>query len=162
MARPSHALATTALSLTLLSTACFDSVEQPIAFNHSVHVEQLECGDCHKHFSTATYSGLPRLEVCVECHEEALTESPEEEKLLAYASKEEEIPWRNVYGVADHVFYSHRTHVVTAQIECETCHGDIGALTAPPPRPLVDQSMSWCLDCHEENSATTDCIHCHR
>lgn len=93
-------------------------------------------------------------------------ESDEKAKLAAYVESwkksGEDIPWRRIYDVPSHVYYSHRRHVTVAGIECATCHGDIGASTAPPRAPLNDISMAFCIACHEEQEVTTDCNACHR
>jgi len=142
---------------------CAGEVEQPLRFNHALHIElEIACDDCHPTARTSTRSGFPETDDCMLCHEEDETEPPDLRILAEYARTEQPIPWRRVYGLAEDVFYSHRRHVAVAQIECETCHGDIGALTAPPPWPLVEQSMDWCLECHERRGASLDCVHCHR
>jgi c(7)-type cytochrome triheme protein len=60
------------------------------------------------------------------------------------------------------VFFSHRRHVTVAKVECQTCHGAIGEATAPPGRPAVNQSMEWCISCHEKRQVSVDCNACHR
>lgn len=147
----------------LLLAACTDPVRQPLGFNHKKHTEaDVECSVCHQHFETAEFSGLPSTGLCMDCHEGETSTDSEAQKLLKYAANEENIPWQRVYDVPDHVFYSHRRHVVVAEIDCVVCHGAIAELTVPPAYPLVDQTMDWCLDCHAARGATTDCIHCHR
>jgi len=136
--------------------------DQPIAFNHKKHVDQgLGCDTCHQHFKTQTFSGMPDISVCLECHKDAITKSPEEEKIRQFAKKKEEIPWKRIYGEPDHVFYSHRRHVVLGKIECKTCHGNIGESEKPPTRPYVDMTMGWCMRCHKVRKASNDCLTCH-
>lgn len=153
-----------ALCPLLWVVGCTETIEQPIRFNHKLHVTEngLECGDCHQYFETHSFSGLPGKEVCLECHEEPQTDSKEEEKIREYAARDEEIPWKRLHLMPDHVNYSHRRHVKVAGLACETCHGAIAEATSPPTRPLVEQDMDWCLDCHEDKGATQDCIHCHK
>ncbi len=152
------------LAAALLAAGCSQPpIEQPISFNHNKHIEaDVECSECHQYFETSRFSGLPEIEVCTDCHEDDESESAGIKILLGYIERQENIPWKRVYDVADHVFYSHRRHVVSAGLPCAGCHGDIAALSAPPPHPLVDQTMAWCLDCHERSGQTTDCIQCHR
>ncbi len=76
-------------------------------------------------------------------------------------SVEEEIPWKRLYRVPPDVYFSHRRHVVLGEIECQTCHGDIGKSSMPPSRPLKI-SMKKCLKCHERRNVNNDCISCHR
>jgi hypothetical protein len=90
-----------------------------------------------------------------------MTESELEEMLLTYTNENRAIPWQRIYQVPDHVYFSHRRHVTLGKLECEKCHGNVRQLTAPPERPLIDQSMNWCMDCHEENSVSNDCLGCH-
>ena len=137
-------------------------VIQPIAFNHKAHMDSgLDCTMCHESVESSAVAGVPTNDTCMACHEGALTESPEEEKLLEYAARGEPVPWRRVYDVPDHVYFSHRRHVAVAGIECAECHGEVPSLVAPASRPLVEQRMDWCIGCHEAQGASTDCIHCH-
>jgi len=141
-----------------------ERASQPVAFNHALHVEDIgvECQECHLYFATSRHSGLPGLEVCMGCHEGGLTDSPEESKLLALHEAGETYPFRKLFRLPDHVNYSHRTHVVVAEIECEVCHGPIARSSEPPTAPLVRITMDGCLRCHLEQGARTDCTPCHR
>ncbi len=47
-------------------------------------------------------------------------------------------------------------------IECEVCHGLIGKTETPPPAPLNDITMDFCIDCHKREVVSVDCIGCHR
>ena len=140
------------------------AVAQPIEFNHRLHVDDvgLECATCHEYYATAQHSGLPALETCLICHEEAVTDSAEEQKLLELAKHNPQPVFRKLFRMPDHVYYSHREHVTIAGLECETCHGGVAATTAPPPTPLVRITMDTCVDCHARVDVKTDCTHCHR
>lgn len=139
-------------------------VSQPIAFNHRLHVEDVgsECTDCHLYAKTGVRATIPNLELCADCHEEAQTESPQEALLVEQIQANEPIRWRKVYWVPDHVFFSHRRHTAIASIECETCHGDVGAREEPVTRREVRLSMNQCMECHDEAGASNDCLLCHR
>jgi predicted CXXCH cytochrome family protein len=82
--------------------------------------------------------------------------------VTSYIESSEDIPWNRIYDVPGHVYFSHRRHVAVAGVECATCHGDIASSTTPPPAPLNDISMAFCIDCHEKEEVTTDCNACHR
>ena len=57
----------------------------------------------------------------------ALGEDEEEIKFVEeYVQKEKEVPWLVYTRQPDCVFFSHAAHVVMAQIDCKTCHGDVG------------------------------------
>lgn len=135
---------------------------QPIQFDHQKHVKTvgLECAACHEYFSTSDHSGLPSLAVCKGCHVEALTESLEEQKLLQLSDP---LPaFQKLFRLPDHARYSHRRHVVSGGLACETCHGAIAETTAPPASPLVRITMDTCTACHADRGVKTDCTHCHR
>ena len=137
-------------------------VVQPIAFSHEKHVGELEmeCTQCHEFVESGKHAGLPALTTCLDCHEEALTENPEELKIQTLAQDGENDVFRKLFRLADHAFYSHRAHVGGAGLPCETCHGAIAQSTAPPERPLIRISMGFCIDCHEKSGASTDCTRC--
>jgi hypothetical protein len=135
---------------------------QPILFNHKKHTEQgVECASCHRFFKTQTFSGMPTLSTCLECHKDPITENPEEEKIREFQKRGEEIPWKRLYREPDHVFFSHRRHVVLGKIDCQTCHGAIGQSEKPPSRPWVRMTMEWCMNCHGKKKVTNDCLACH-
>ncbi len=137
-------------------------VEQPISFNHKTHKEQgLECISCHQYVEEQTFAGLPRIEVCLECHEEPITDSPEEEKIRTFHKEGIPIQWISLYNQPDHVFFSHRRHIRLGQIDCRVCHGQFDETTTPPRRPLVTLTMDDCMDCHEERRESNDCLVCH-
>ena len=50
----------------------YSEKKQPIDFNHKLHVENVEdsCASCHFFREDGSFSGIPKLENCLECHEE--------------------------------------------------------------------------------------------
>lgn len=140
------------------------SVSQPISFNHRLHVEDLgiDCTDCHLYAETGVRATIPNIQVCADCHIEAQTESAEEAKLVELIGAEEPVAWQKVYWVPDHVYFSHRRHTTLAGIECETCHGAVGARETPVVRQEVRITMDFCMDCHYETETSNDCLLCHR
>jgi hypothetical protein len=148
----------------ILFSACRDHsvVVQPIQFNHKAHTEKgLSCSFCHQFVDRAAFAGIPRGEFCMTCHQGAITESPEEEKIREYAAKGMEIPWQRIYEAPGHVFFSHRRHVALGGIECAECHGPVGESTAPLKRPAVTIAMDTCMDCHAQRQVSNDCNACH-
>ncbi len=138
-------------------------VDQPLAFNHKLHVEEMgaECTDCHLYALSGARATIPNIEVCGDCHDEAQTDSPAEARLVEHVQTGEPIPWVKVTVVPDHVYFSHRRHAAIAEIECAVCHGEVGQLTEPVARPAVKITMDACMDCHDEAGASNDCIWCH-
>jgi hypothetical protein len=161
--------------LIVLAVACFCAgcsalplptgfLEQPLAFNHRLHVEDLgaDCTDCHLFAETGVRATIPNLDTCSACHEEAVSETDAEAKLLQFIQSETLIPWRKVYWVPDHVYFSHRRHTAIAGIGCEVCHGSVGEREQPVTRTIVSVSMDGCMECHEETGVSNDCIACHQ
>jgi len=140
------------------------ATRQPLAFNHNKHVEELglPCTTCHLYAKTGIRATIPNIEVCRMCHAAPLTESEEEAHLVEHIQAEEAIPWRKIYRVPEHVFFSHRRHTAVAGVECETCHGDVGSLAAPFSQQMVKITMERCMGCHWEVEASNDCMSCHR
>ncbi len=141
-------------------------VVQPIAFNHAVHLSgaDMQCIECHTGAESGRYAGLPRKAVCLDCHDidEEEGSHPEKTKLFAFDESDEEIPWRRVAVSAPHVFFSHRRHVSAAGLDCLVCHSEQPALTAPPSVARLVMTMTDCIDCHEKNQVSSDCLACHR
>ncbi len=161
-------LAAAGIVLVLFLFAASDSKEkniQPLAYNHKVHVEkaELKCTDCHLYAEQKASAAIPPLEVCQNCHsDQPLSGSPEEKKLLQYITEGKEIPWKRIYRVPNHVYFSHRRHVVGGEIECKVCHGDVAEFTEPVVSPAVPVTMENCMRCHKQRKITNDCLACHR
>lgn len=139
-------------------------VAQPIAFNHRAHVEEvgLPCEGCHEFVEKRQAASIPNRELCLDCHEEKITESPEADKIRQYERKGKAIPWVRITYLPDHVFFSHRRHVAFGKVECITCHGEMGMRERPPGRPLVRLAMETCMSCHQQRQVKNDCLTCHR
>jgi len=107
----------------------YSQKKQPVDFNHALHNGLVDngCESCHFFREDGTYSGVPKLAQCIECHEEANSEDPEEIKFVEeYVKKEREVPWLVYSRQPACVFFSHAAHVKTAKMDCVTCHGPIG------------------------------------
>jgi len=153
-----------ALLLAAFAAACTAEARQPIAYNHRVHVKDLEigCETCHATSRNGEVAGIPTLSTCADCHQQANGTSSEEKKVVEAVAAGRDITWARLYELPSHVFFTHRRHVTVAAIACERCHGDMGSQTRPPPRQLVALSMDRCLECHRERGASQDCDACHR
>ena len=142
-------------------------VVQPIAFNHSIHVNQadMECMACHTDAAIDVYAGLPGKDICLDCHdidEEQEDAHPEKAKLFAFVDSEGDIPWQRVALTKPDVFFSHRRHVSSAGLDCLECHPRQPTRTTPPSTAELVMSMDRCIECHEATGADTDCLACHR
>jgi len=110
----------------------YSKKKQPIDFNHSLHVDMVDegCESCHFFREDGSFSGVPELAQCIECHEEAQTDHPEEIKFVTqYVEKYREVPWLVYSRQPNCVFFSHAAHVRLAEMDCVTCHGPIGEST---------------------------------
>lgn len=148
----------------LWSTGISSDQPQPIEFNHNKHIDEIgmDCQECHTYVISSRKATLPGKQICLECHEEQLGESTEEEKLVALLQSDEQLNWQRVYVLPKHVYFSHFRHVTLGQINCQQCHGDMKLLTSPPSEPETDIiDMDYCIDCHSERQVNNDCLACH-
>ena len=107
----------------------YSQKRQPIDFNHALHNEQVEdgCESCHFFREDGTYSGVPKLAQCIDCHEEVNGEDPDEAIFVnEYVAKGREVPWLFYSRQPQNVFFSHAAHVKMGEMDCVTCHGHIG------------------------------------
>jgi len=136
---------------------------QPIAFNHQTHAENdIACVRCHQGVETQAEAGLPALSSCAVCHRRrAIPDHPEVLKFMELLEKREPLLWRkvNVMPESAMMHFKHNPHI-RAGVECSTCHGDVAQMAIA--RRVIDTAdMGWCLSCHEESGASTDCLTCH-
>lgn len=166
----------------------YSSTEQPIQFNHKIHMDEagMSCADCHPFRDDGTFAGIPPLAKCAECHEEPIGETPQEKAFVEeYVAKGREVPWLVYSRQPMNAYFSHVAHVTTGKFPCEECHGDHGATTSVPPyqvnrisgysravggaaiagRPVLPTEvmrMDTCSDCHEAHGRRSPCLECHK
>jgi Cytochrome c7 and related cytochrome c len=134
---------------------------QPIAFPHTIHAGRLglPCLYCHPSAAKSIHAGVPPLELCLSCHRSIATERPEIVKLRGYAESAGAVEWVRIHNLPPFVHFSHKRHVRRG-IDCFTCHGAVQTMTSVRQvRPLT---MGWCLSCHRDKGAPTDCATCHQ
>ena len=133
---------------------------QPIPFSHKLHVQFFpDCLDCHALSADGWTMGYPAQEKCMTCHATIKTDDPAIKRLAAIYSEKKPVPWVQIYKVPDYVYFSHRTHIKKAKLECENCHGPVrerDVLTKEKPT-----SMQSCINCHKEKGAPVGCRTCH-
>ena len=113
----------------------YSQKKQPIEFNHVLHNELVEdgCESCHFFREDGSYSGVPTLDQCIECHEEVNGEDPEEARFVnEYVANNREVPWLIYSRQPQNVFFSHAAHVKMGEMDCVTCHGHIGESESLP------------------------------
>jgi|GEM_PF-69334 len=107
----------------------YSQKQQPINFNHILHVEAVSdgCESCHFFRDDGSFSGIPKLEQCTGCHDEQQGQSDDEKMFVSeYVAKGLEVPWLVYARQPDCVFFSHAAHVKIGKMECAVCHGPIG------------------------------------
>ena len=153
----------------------YSQKQQPISFNHALHVEEVggECESCHFFRDDGSFSGVPKLAQCVGCHEEAMGDSEEEATFVEqYVWKQREVPWYVYSRQPDCVFFSHSAHVIGAKMDCVTCHGNIGESTSPRPyeanritgysRDIWGKNIAGFKKNSWDRMKMDDCAQCHK
>ncbi|WP_029035811.1 c-type cytochrome [Salinimicrobium terrae] len=152
---------------------------QPIHFSHKIHAgdNQIECKFCHSSARVSKTSGIPSLNVCMNCHktisevaESTATEEYSKEfydgeiaKLYeavgwdvtqqAYTGETEPVKWIRIHNLPDFAYFHHAQHVEVGGIACQTCHGPVEEMEIMYQNaPLT---MGWCINCHRETNVRT-------
>jgi hypothetical protein len=142
--------------------------EQPIQFNHSVHIGfGVQCLYCHPGAWKTRSAGIPTQTKCWGCHQQIPIKNEEQQKIKDAVLNNEPIQWVPVFIMPDFVYFNHRPHIA-AGLNCETCHGELSQMTVAEPRKIMN--MGWCLNCHRTRAEgndelltrLTDCGTCHR
>ena len=154
---------------------------QPIHYSHKIHAgaNQIECKYCHSSARVSKHSGIPALNVCMNCHEYIADYNGEEdlengytkdfytneikklydavgwdEENQAYTGETKPVKWVRIHNLPDFVYFNHAQHAQVAKIECQTCHGPVEEMEIMYQySPLT---MGWCIDCHRESTVDKD------
>ncbi len=147
---------------------------QPIHYSHRIHAGSngIDCKYCHSSARVSKHSGIPSLNVCMNCHKNIAevsdtTATPEHSKAFydgeiqklykavgwdpstqKYTGKTEPVKWVRIHNLPDHVYFNHSQHVNVAGIECQTCHGPVQ--TYEIQKQFAPLTMGWCIDCHRK------------
>lgn len=167
----------------------YSKKEQPFNFDHSLHVEETgDCETCHFLREDGTFSGIPGIESCMECHTDEPMGETDDEAVFAeeYVAQGKEVPWLIYAKQPDCVYFSHAAHTVAGGMDCKTCHGHIGESSSSRPyeenritgysRDIWGKNIwgikknSWdrmkmddCAACHlEEMGHKGYCFQCHK
>lgn len=126
-------------------------LDQPAPFSHKHHAIELgiDCRFCHAGVEKNANAGVPSTDVCMTCHSQIWTNSPNLEAVRKSWETDTALQWNKVNAVPDFVFFNHSIHIDRG-INCNTCHGPINEM--PITWKGRDLRMMWCLDCHENPS----------
>ena len=150
---------------------------QPIHYSHKIHsgANQIECKYCHSSARASKHSGIPSLNVCMNCHKNIAEYNGEEDldngytkefytkeikKLYAavgwdednqvYTGKSQPVKWVRIHNLPDFVYFNHAQHVQVGGIECQTCHGPVQEMEVMYQHSSL--TMGWCINCHRETN----------
>ena len=150
---------------------------QPIHYSHKIHSgdNQIDCQYCHSSARVSKHSGIPSLNVCMNCHENIAEYNGEEdlekgytkefytneikklykavgwdENRRIYTGDVEPVKWVRIHNLPDFVYFNHSQHVNVAGIECQTCHGPVEEMEIAYQHSSL--TMGWCINCHRESN----------
>lgn len=155
---------------------------QPIHFSHKIHAGDngIDCKYCHSSARVSKTSGIPSLNVCMNCHKnvsefqgdkdstyvdhskefysgeikklyDAVGWDPAAQK---YTGKQKPVKWVRVHNLPDFVYFNHSQHVSVAGVECQTCHGPVETMEVM--RQHSPLTMGWCINCHRETDVKVE------
>lgn len=155
---------------------------QPIHFSHKIHAGEngIDCKYCHSAARESKTSGIPSLNVCMNCHKNIseFTGHPDSlyvdyskdfytaeiQKLYqavgwdpatqSYTGEEKPVKWVRIHNLPDFVYFNHSQHVNVAGLECQTCHGPVETMEIM--RQHSPLTMGWCVECHRETEVKID------
>ena len=152
---------------------------QPIVFSHKIHAgdNKVDCQYCHSSAKHSKHSGIPSVNVCMNCHKSiaevadntvveledgvVLGKSELDKEIakvyraagwdaenLEYTGDTKPIKWVRIHNLPDYVYFNHSQHVTVAGVKCQKCHGPVEEMEEMYQHsPLT---MGWCIDCHRE------------
>jgi mono/diheme cytochrome c family protein len=154
---------------------------QPIHFSHKIHAGDngIDCKYCHSSARVSKASGIPSLNVCMNCHKN-ITEfagdkdtiydrskefyTAEIQKLYdavgwdksaqKYTGKQKPVKWVRIHNLPDFVYFNHSQHVSVAGVECQKCHGPVE--TFEVMKQHAPLTMGWCVNCHRETEVKVE------
>lgn len=123
--------------------------EQPVPFDHSLHVNQLgmDCRYCHTSVDQSEHSIIPDAATCLNCHNQIQSDHPALEPIRQSAATGEPVPWVRIHKTPDYVYFNHAVHV-NRGISCIECHGPVNEMEEVYHAERF--SMGFCLECHRD------------
>ncbi|TVZ52252.1 c-type cytochrome [Dokdonia sp. Hel_I_53] len=153
---------------------------QPIHYSHRIHAGEnaIECKYCHSSARVSKHSGIPSLNICMNCHK-SISEvagdgdytsvnedyskafyDKEIQKLYkavgwdqatqSYTGETQAVEWVRIHNLPDFAYFNHSQHVSVAGIECQKCHGPVQEMEVM--YQYAPLTMGWCINCHRETN----------
>ena len=152
---------------------------QPIHFSHKIHAgaNKVECKYCHSSARVSKHSGIPSLNVCMNCHKSVQEYNGEvsaeytkdfydgeiaklydavgfDVTTQSYTGKTKPVKWVRIHNLPDFAYFNHSQHVSVAGVECQKCHGPVEEMEIMYQHaPLT---MGWCINCHRETNVKVE------
>jgi mono/diheme cytochrome c family protein len=128
---------------------------QPIAFSHKLHAGEnnINCAYCHTSVYKGKSANIPSPNICMNCHSQIKTESPEIKKIYRAIERKQPIQWVRVHNLPDLAYFNHSQHTQVGGIQCQTCHGPIQNMEVVYQYSAL--TMGWCINCHRETPLNT-------
>ena len=151
---------------------------QPIHYSHRIHAgdNEIDCKYCHSSARTSKTSGIPSLNVCMNCHKTisevssgtlaegqkgyGINYNLEIQKLYAavgwdeatqsYTGETKAVEWVRIHNLPDFAYFNHSQHVTVGGVECQTCHGPVEEMEVM--EQFAPLTMGWCIDCHRQTN----------
>lgn len=148
---------------------------QPIHFSHKIHAgtNEVDCKYCHSSARVSKHSGIPSLNICMNCHKsiyeyngETTAEYSKEfydneiKKLYdavgwndaeqKYTGETKPVKWIRIHNLPDLAYFNHSQHVSVAGLECQECHGPVEEMEIVYQHSSL--TMGWCINCHRETN----------
>ncbi|MGO3260519.1 MAG: cytochrome c3 family protein [Mesonia sp.] len=153
---------------------------QPIHYSHRIHAgdNQIECKYCHSSARVSKTSGVPSLNVCMNCHKSVSEVAPEtatedytkefydgeiaklydavgwDTETQSYTGEEKPVKWVRIHNLPDFAYFNHSQHVSVAGIACQECHGPVEEMEIM--RQDAPLTMGWCINCHRETNVKVE------
>lgn len=150
---------------------------QPIHYSHKIHSgdNKIECKYCHSSARVSKHSGIPSLNVCMNCHMNIAEYNGDEdlekgytkefytneikklykavgwdESTQSYTGETQPVKWVRIHNLPDFVYFNHAQHVSVAGIDCQKCHGPVEEMEIMYQHSSL--TMGWCINCHRETN----------
>lgn len=154
---------------------------QPIHYSHRIHAgdNKIDCKYCHSSARVSKHSGIPSLNVCMNCHKNIAEVAPEtlkegneygvnyndeiqklydavgwDKATQTYTGKTEPVKWVRIHNLPDFVYFNHSQHVTVAGVECQKCHGPVEEYEIQ--KQFAPLTMGWCINCHRETNVKVE------
>lgn len=120
---------------------------QPVAFDHSRHVDQIgmDCRYCHTYVDRSEHSNIPAANTCMNCHSHIKPDVATLALVRQSYDSGEPIPWVRIHDTPDYVYFNHSVHV-NRGISCVECHGQVNEMEVV--YHAKELNMTFCLNCH--------------